>query len=104
MASHSLRTMSIDDLWALHEEITTLLAAKLTREKRELERRLAQLRTNASAPDGRSKTARRPYPKVVPKYQNPAEPTETWSGRGRQPRWVSAQLASGRTLDDFTIA
>lgn len=104
MANHSFQTMPIDDLWALHEEITTLLAAKLTREKRELERRLAQLHSNGSSPDGRSKTARRPYPKVIPKYQNPAEPTETWSGRGRQPRWVSAQLASGKTLDDFTIA
>jgi len=28
------------------------------------------------------------YPKVEPKFCNPADPTETWSGRGKQPHWV----------------
>ena len=40
---------------------------------------------------------------VAAKYRNPENPSETWSGRGHQPRWVQTQLASGRTLADLTI-
>jgi DNA-binding protein H-NS len=29
---------------------------------------------------------RRPYPKVTPKFKNPQDPSQTWSGRGKQPR------------------
>ena len=39
---------------------------------------------------------RRPYPKVLPKHRNPKNPAETWSGRGKQPRWLTAQLRSGK--------
>ena len=41
--------------------------------------------------------------KAVQKYQNPENPTETWSGRGRPPKWVQAALAGGRTMADLQI-
>ncbi len=47
--------------------------------------------------------ARRSYPQVFPKYRNPAEPSETWAGRGKRPRWLTAQLKSGKQIDDFRI-
>jgi len=47
--------------------------------------------------------ARRAYPRVFPKYRNPAEPSETWAGRGKKPRWLTAQLKSGKQIDDFRI-
>jgi hypothetical protein len=31
------------------------------------------------------------------------KPSETWAGRGKQPRWLTAQLRSGKLLDDFRI-
>jgi DNA-binding protein H-NS len=34
--------------------------------------------------------------KVKPKYRNPANATETWSGRGRQPRWFAAAIKAGK--------
>jgi DNA-binding protein H-NS len=42
--------------------------------------------------------------KAVQKYQNPDNPSETWSGRGRPPKWVQAALATGQTLEDLAIA
>jgi DNA-binding protein H-NS len=42
--------------------------------------------------------------KVEPKYRNPADPTQTWAGRGMPPKWLSAELARGRKLEDFAIA
>lgn len=41
--------------------------------------------------------------KAAPKYANPEDPTQTWTGRGRHPRWVDAALAAGKTLDDLKI-
>ena len=40
--------------------------------------------------------------KVAPKYRN-ASTGETWTGRGRQPKWVEAALASGKSLNDLAI-
>jgi DNA-binding protein H-NS len=41
--------------------------------------------------------------KALPRYRNPADSGQTWTGRGRQPRWVAEALASGRSLDEFKI-
>lgn len=41
--------------------------------------------------------------KVAPKYRNPANPSETWAGRGKQPRWLAAQTGAGKKLEDFLI-
>lgn len=40
---------------------------------------------------------------LPPKFANPANPSQTWSGRGRRPRWVEAALADGKSLDDLAI-
>ncbi len=40
--------------------------------------------------------------KVAPKFKNPAT-GETWTGRGLQPKWIQAALATGKKLEDFTI-
>lgn len=51
------------------------------------------------------KTGRRASPqagtKVAPKYRDDAG--NAWTGRGSQPRWVTAALAEGKTLEDFAI-
>jgi len=40
---------------------------------------------------------------VAPKYCNPADTTQTWTGRGRKPKWVAENLATGGTLEDLLI-
>ncbi|MBF9035345.1 H-NS histone family protein [Rhodobacterales bacterium HKCCE2091] len=42
-------------------------------------------------------------PKSAPKYANPADATQTWTGRGRQPAWIKEALASGKKLEDMAI-
>ena len=106
-----LNAMSIDEMWQLYEEIVQVLAARLTSEKRELDKRLAKLRHDKTRPfeatDGQVKPllrGRRKYPKVVPKYRNPDQPSENWSGRGKRPRWLTQALTAGRTIDEFAIS
>ena len=102
MKRDAFNSMSVDELWALRAEISSILTSKIASEKTKLEKRLRQLQS-ASISSGRPQRERRPYPQVLPKYRNPAKPAETWAGRGKQPRWVIAQLKSGKTLDDFRI-
>ena len=40
--------------------------------------------------------------KVAPKYRD-AITGQTWSGRGLQPNWMKAALATGRTIEDFKL-
>ena len=40
---------------------------------------------------------------VPAKYRNPADPSQTWAGRGVQPRWFREALAAGRTTEDLLI-
>jgi len=47
-----------------------------------------------------SKAKRKP---VAPKYRNPSDANDTWSGRGRKPKWVVEMLAAGGSLDDALI-
>lgn len=41
--------------------------------------------------------------KVPPKYRNPDNKTETWTGRGKRPRWVQAWVDAGNSIDDVAI-
>lgn len=40
---------------------------------------------------------------VEVKYTNPQNPNETWTGRGKHPRWLATQLAAGKSVTDFLI-
>lgn len=41
--------------------------------------------------------------KVAPKYQNPYNNAQTWTGRGMKPKWLSSMLDAGRSIEEFEI-
>ena len=43
-------------------------------------------------------------PRGVPRYRDPANPFNTWVGRGKRPQWLRNYLMNGRTLDEFLIS
>lgn len=47
----------------------------------------------------RKKTRR----KAAAKYRNPSDRTQTWSGRGKRPRWFNAALAAGKKEKDLLV-
>ena len=60
----------------------------------------------AAAPKGRATSKKKKSKargKVAPKYRNPDDESQTWTGRGRKPLWVVAQLDSGANIEDFAI-
>jgi DNA-binding protein H-NS len=111
MRKPDLAAMPFEELWRLHEEITKILSDKIVAEKRELEDRLAKLNRVEIIREPESshplfmtdRAPRRKYPKVLPKYCNPQAPSQTWSGRGKRPRWLVAALETGHRLDEFKI-
>lgn len=103
MKLNELEQEPLDDLWQLHLEIGKALAVRLAAEKEVLEERLKQLEAAPYVERRVATSERRQYPPVFPKFRNPDVPSETWSGRGKQPRWVAEQLRSGKSMDDFRI-
>lgn len=96
----------------IHEELTKILTKKIISEKRELEKRLKKLnlaKTIEERPREKNLASnthlvpRRKYPKVLAKYCNPLAQLETWSGRGKKPRWLVTALKAGHKLQEFKI-
>jgi DNA-binding protein H-NS len=100
-----LKSMSVDELWSLHEFVSAELARKISTETARLDQRLRQLGLGAGAHSAKEvgHARRRPYLQVCPKYRNPADPSETWAGRGKRPRWLATRLKSGKRIEDFRI-
>ncbi|ECJ0620341.1 H-NS histone family protein [Salmonella enterica] len=42
-------------------------------------------------------------PKGEPRYRDPANPFNTWVGRGKRPDWLKKYLDEGRELSEFEI-
>lgn len=109
MQEFDFTSMSVDELWSLHQEISEILSLRILDEKRELEKRLAilsgsvdQRNNSTEARISQPGRARRKYPKVLPQYRNP-ETSETWSGRGKLPRWLVVAMKAGREMEEFRI-
>lgn len=40
---------------------------------------------------------------VADKYRNPGDPSQSWSGRGKRPRWLQDLLQQGASLESLQI-
>ena len=63
----------------------------------------AELMGHSVSKRGKSKSIAKGKAKVNPKYRNPANKGETWSGRGRQPRWFAAAIKAGKKPTSLLI-
>jgi DNA-binding protein H-NS len=101
--SVNLKSMSIDRLCALRDQVDAAISSKVADERRTVQDQLGKL-NRLVASGARAKGVRGGIRGAVPpKYRNPENPEETWAGRGLKPRWLAAALKSGRKLEDFSI-
>jgi DNA-binding protein H-NS len=49
------------------------------------------------------KAARKAKTKSVMKYANPADPSQQWTGKGRQPNWYKAAIEAGKSPESMAI-
>lgn len=51
----------------------------------------------------KNKNKRAVRKKVEIKYRNPSNNLETWTGRGKKPKWLSSALSNGADISDFLV-
>lgn len=102
----SLEKMSRKELLELRDQVEKALRNAEKRERKEAlkaaEKAAAEFGFSLSelSVDG-SKPSK--GMKAKAKYKNPANPEQTWSGRGRKPQWVHDALKSGADIADLEI-
>jgi DNA-binding protein H-NS len=108
--STDLSGMSIEELQQLIANAEDTIK-KIQREKRsEVVRQMRHLASTIGVaidivPESRSGSRRAsgPRPKTPPKFQNPADASQTWTGRGPKPKWFKEALARGKNPDELLI-
>lgn len=103
MLNVNLDNLSIADLNKLKDTIDRTLGNKRQSELVELRQAVDQLIDDSPFTLEEvleAKSARKP---VKPKYKNPNDTAQTWTGRGRKPRWVEDCLSNGMDLADLLI-
>ena len=103
MINANLGNLSIDELNKLKANIDSKITSKRQSELVELRQNVDQLIDNSPFTLQEvleTKPARKP---VKPKYKNPDDATQLWTGRGRRPRCVEDCLNNSMNLADLII-
>ena len=101
-----LERMSVKDLLALHIEVQAAIAERRVSEKLEVREKLQALaEKNGYSMDELYGKGKRGGTRgtVAPKYRNPANAAETWTGRGRMPVWMKTLVEKGAKREKFLI-
>ncbi|MCE6949733.1 H-NS family nucleoid-associated regulatory protein [Cereibacter sphaeroides] len=106
MPDIDLKDLSLKELKVLQAQVIRAIATFDERRKKaareELEERARELGFSLAELTG-TPLPRRIRARATPKYANPANSAETWSGRGRRPRWFGDAMSAGNTPDDLRI-
>ena len=104
MARINVDRMTIQELLALEVKLQKAIVRARQRERATVKQELKALAekrgfTLSELFDGRSKRK-----SVTPKYANPDDPSQIWTGRGRRPAWLVAKMKKrGTKLQDFAL-
>jgi DNA-binding protein H-NS len=109
LGKFNLPSLSLDELWALHEEVGTTLSKKIAAEKRDLETRLAKLNRGligksaikrAALRIGNGSRIRRAYPPVLPKSKiRPIPPRLGLAAASNRVGWLpNSRLAGNQVI------
>lgn len=100
-----LNALSLKELKDLQAQVTRAIASYEDRKKKEA---IAELEDRARAfgyslPELLGAMSVKKRAPASAKYVNPADPGDTWSGRGRKPRWFVAALQAGKSVEDLMV-
>ena len=105
MSEIDLNALSLKELKQLEKDVAKAIngyeerkkadaRAVLEEQAREMGFSLAEL---AGAKPGRTRSV------GAPKYRHPENPSLTWTGRGRKPKWVAEHIEAGKPIEDLEI-
>lgn len=100
-----LNALSLKELKDLQSQVAKAISSYEERRRKEalaeLEEKAKEMGFSLAELTGVS-TVRKRAPAVA-KFANPDDSSDTWSGRGRKPRWFDAALKAGRKPEDMAI-
>ncbi len=102
----NLEKLSYADLAKMETRIAQLKVEKQNDERAELRRRVTEMVKSAGfdVHELFGKGSGKARGKVAVKYRDPQNPENTWTGRGRMPRWLAAATKGGKAKkEDFLI-
>ena len=104
-SSKDLEDMSFAELTKMEQRLEKLKAAKQDEERAALKEKVTAFVKEhgfqISELFGRGKKGKG---SVAIKYRDPSNPQNTWTGRGRMPRWMTAATKGGKAKkEDFAI-
>ena len=101
----NLNNLSLKELKDLQSQVGKAVANFEDRRKKqaiaELDERARAMGFSLAELTGTPVTRKRSP--AVAKYANPANRSDTWSGRGRKPRWFAAALVAGKSAESMSI-
>ena len=105
MVKINLDKLSLDELEKLQKDVQAAILQFEKRRKAEAKKALEAVAkehgmTLSEILGGQTKNNRASAP---PKFKNPADASQTWSGRGRQPAWFKEAIASGESPESLAI-
>jgi DNA-binding protein H-NS len=104
-----ISNLSVEELKKLQVEAEALIASKKDQAIEDAYNQISAIAENVGlsidqilefGATKRKKTTRK---SVEPRYRSKANPEDTWTGRGKQPRWLVAELEKGAKLESFLI-
>lgn len=108
----NLNNMSIQELESLIEQAQEMIEQKreqaIVKARADIEKIAAStgctVQELLGVRPGRGRGRQAAAKKTVPdKYRNPKDPSQTWSGRGKRPRWLQEMLENGGKLESFLV-
>jgi DNA-binding protein H-NS len=106
--------MAIDLKSLNHSQLADLIGRATARQEELVREKASKLRDKINALVkaegfgldevlGRAGSRGKARGKVKPKYRNPGDANQTWSGRGKRPNWFRAALAAGKKEKELLI-
>jgi len=107
MKTCDLNKLSLPVLIKIQEELPKAINKARKAEKSNLRKKIKALASESGFTleelVGKGKASPKKRGKVKPKYENPDNAAQTWTGRGRMPLWVQDHLDNGGTKNDLLI-
>ena len=112
MANIDLSNYNLAELKGLQFEVEKQIKARQQEEVKKAREQILALTRNLGvsvdellsakgAKTGKSGKGKAASASGAAQYRNPGDASQTWTGRGRRPGWVTEALSGGKTLDDL---
>ena len=105
MARMNLDKLTVVELKELQQDVAQALVERQAEERAKAREEMMALaaKRGFSLDELIGKAKGRKGSSVAIKYRNPDNPSETWTGRGRQPKWLAPLVKKGAKLEKFLI-